>query len=343
MHPQTYLLQTGRNKPRQSGVGLGAFLLALGCAAVVHAQQAAKPAGAYPARPIRFVIAYPPGGGSDAVARVIAPRLGEVLGQQAVVDNRGGAATIIGMDLVAKSAPDGYTIGLATSNLAVNPALYQKLPYDAAKDFSYVTLLAKGLYVLAVHPSVPAKSVKELIAVLKTDAGKITGATAGVGTPMHLGLEQLNALLGVKVVAVNYKGAGPAAAAVIGGEAQIMFATYSTIAGFIQAGRVRVLAVTSAERSPTAPDLPTAIEAGLPGLVVGEWYGIVMAARTDKAHVDQLDRTLRAIVAEPDVKERFGRIGVEAIGQGPREFGAFMRSESARWEKVVRSAGIKAE
>jgi tripartite-type tricarboxylate transporter receptor subunit TctC len=326
-------------KTRQHGVRWCAIVLALACAPGVHAQSSEN----YPVRPVRFVIAYPPGGGSDAVARVIAPRLGEVLGQQVVIDNRGGAATIIGMDIVAKSAPDGYTIGLATSNLAVNPALYQKLPYDAAKDFTYATLLAKGLYVLAVHPSVAAKSVKELIALLKSGAGKFTGATAGVGTPMHLGLEQLNALLGVKVVAVNYKGAGPAAAAVIGGEAQIMFATYSTIAGFIPTGRLRVLAVTSAERSPTAPDLPTAVEAGLPGLVVGEWYGIVMAARTAKGQIERLDRDLRAIVAEPDVKERFGRIGVESIGQGPREFGAFVKSETARWEKIIRSAGLKAE
>jgi len=330
-------------KTRHRTVVLSGLVLLLISAGTGQAQQASKPAGAYPVRPIRFVIGFPPGGGSDAVARIVAPRLGDALGQQVVVDNRGGAATIIGMDLVAKSAPDGYTMGLATSNLAVNPALYPKLPYDVAKDFSYVTLLAKGLYVLAVHPSVPAKSVKELIALLKSDAGKLTGATAGVGTPMHLGLEQLNALLGVKVVAVNYKGAGPAAAAVVGGEAQIMFATYSTIAGFIQAGRVRVLAVTSAERSPTAPDLPTAIEAGLPGLVVGEWYGIVMAARTDKNHIDRLDKELRAIVAQPDVKERFGRIGVESIGDGPREFGAFVRVETARWEKIIRTAGLRAE
>lgn len=320
----------------------GIAMLALG-ELTAQAQPAAQTASAYPARPLRFVIAYPPGGGSDAVARIIAPKLIENLGQQVVIDNRGGAATIIGMEIVAKSAPDGYTMGLATSNLAVNPALYQKLPYDAARDFSYVTLVAKGLYVLAVNPSVPAKSVKELIALLKSNAGKLTGATAGVGTPMHLGLEQLNAMLGVKVVAVNYKGAGPAAAAVVSGEAQIMFATYSTIAGLVQAGRVRVLAVTSAERSPTAPDLPTAIEAGLPGMVIGEWYGIVMAARTDKNHIDRLDKELRAVVAQPDVKERFGRIGVESIGDGPREFGAFVRAEAARWEKIIRSAGLKAE
>jgi tripartite-type tricarboxylate transporter receptor subunit TctC len=327
------------NTTRHRGAALSAVLCTLAGAPGAQAQAPDK----YPVRPVRFVIAYPPGGGSDAVARVVAPRLGEVLGQQIVIDNRGGAATIIGMDIVAKSAPDGYTIGLATSNLAVNPALYQKLPYDAAKDFAYATLLAKGLYVLAVHPSVAAKSVKELIALLKSGAGKYTGATAGVGTPMHLGLEQMNALLGVKVVAVNYKGAGPAAAAVIGGEAQIMFATYSTIAGFIPSGRLRVLAVTSAERSATVPDLPTAVEAGLPGLVVGEWYGIVMAARTSRAQIERLDRDLRAIVAEPEVKERFSRIGVESIGQGPREFDAFVKSETARWEKIIRSAGLKAE
>jgi tripartite-type tricarboxylate transporter receptor subunit TctC len=317
------------------------MLMLIGAGA--QAQQAPKPPGAYPLRPIRFVIAFPPGGGSDAVARIVAPRLSDALGQQVVVDNRGGAATIIGMDLVAKSAPDGYTLGLATSNLVVNPALYQKLPYDTAKDFSYVTLLAKGLYVLAVHPSVAAKSVKELIALLKSGAGKFTGATAGVGTPMHLGLEQMNALLGVKVVSVNYKGAGPASAAFLGGEAQIMFATYSTIAGFIPSGRVRVLAVTSAERSPTAPELPTAIEAGLPGLVVGEWYGVVMAGRTDKSHVERIDREMRNLIVQPEVKERFGRIGVEPIGEGAREFEKFVRTETVRWEKVIRGAGLKAE
>ena len=324
-------------------------LLAAACSgllllsAAATAQNTSSEARAYPVRPIRFVIGFPPGGGSDAVARIVAPKLSDALAQQIVIDNRGGAATIIGMDLVAKSVPDGYTIGLATSNLTVNPSLYQKLPYDSARDFAYVTLLAKGLYVLAVHPSVPVKSVKELIGLLKSDAGKLTGATAGVGTPMHLGLEQLNALLGVKVVAVNYKGAGPAAAAVVGGEAQIMFATYSTVAGFAEAGRLKVLAVTSEKRSPTAPDLPTAIEAGLPGLVVAEWYGIVMAARTEKAHIDRLDREMRAIVAQPGTRERFARIGVESIGDGPREFAAFVRSETTRWDKIIRSAGLKAE
>ena len=320
----------------------GTALLAL-AALIAQAQPASQIASAYPARPIRFVLAYPPGGGSDAVGRIIAPKLIDALGQQVVVDNRGGAATIIGMDIVAKSAPDGYTMGLATSNLAVNPWLYRKLPYDSAKDFSYVTLLAKGLYTLAVNPSVPVKSVKELVAFLKSNTGKLTGATAGVGTPMHLGLEQLNALLGVKVMVVNYKGAGPAVTALIGGEAQIIFATYSTVAPFIESGRVRVLAVTSEKRSATAPDLPTAIEAGLPGLVIGEWYGIVVPGQTEKSHINRLDKELGAIVALPEVKERFGKIGVESIGDGPLKFSAFVRSETARWGKVIQSAGLKPE
>ncbi len=215
--------------------------------------------GTHPNRPIRMVVAWPPGGGTDVIARIICARLSDALGQQVVVDNRGGASTIIGTENLVKSAPDGYTLGFATSNLAVNPALYAKLPYDALRDLAAVTLAAKGLYVMAVHPSVPAKSVKELVALVKTSADKFNVSLAGPGSPPHLALAQFNTMLGVNLAGIHYKGASPAATALMSGETQLIFTSYPTIAAHAKSGRVRIIAVTNAKRSAATPDIPTTV------------------------------------------------------------------------------------
>jgi tripartite-type tricarboxylate transporter receptor subunit TctC len=297
----------------------------------------------YPLRPVRLIVPWPPGGGADVIARVISQKLSAELGQQVVVDNRGGASTIIGMDLLARSAPDGHTIGFPTSNLAVNPALYSKLPFDPARDFAPVTLAVNGLYVLVVHPSVQAKSVSELIGLARSAPGKLNVALAGPGTPTHLAMAQFNSLAGVTLTGIQYKGAAPAATAVVGGETQMMFTSYPTVAPHVQSGRLRMLAVTSAQRSAAAPDVPTATEAGLPGFVFGEWYGVVAPARTGVAQISRLYGDLRKVLAQPDVKERLAALGADVVASGPAEFGAFIRSEIAKWGKIVKDTGIKAE
>jgi tripartite-type tricarboxylate transporter receptor subunit TctC len=304
---------------------------------------AAQPAEAYPARPVRMVVAWPAGGGTDVIARILCQRMGEGFGQQVVVDNRGGASTIIGTEIIARSVPDGYTMGFATSNLSVNPALYPKLPYDALQDFAPVTLVARGLYVIIVHPAVPARSVPELIALVKSPASRMNVSLAGPGTPNHLGLAQFNAMLGTSLPGISYKGAAPAVAAVVSGETQLMFISYPTVAPFAQAGRLRILAVTSAQRSAAAPDLPTAVEAGLPGFVLEEWYGIVAPARTPTARIARMNAEVRKTVAQPDIRDRLVGLGADIVAGSPEAFGAHIRAEMGRWGKVIRDAGIKAE
>jgi tripartite-type tricarboxylate transporter receptor subunit TctC len=319
-----------------------AALLVLTCAAHVPPTQA-QVQTAYPQRPIRMVVAWPPGGGTDVIARIICARLSESLGQQVVVDNRGGASTIIGTENLVKSAPDGYTFGFATSNLAVNPALYAKLPYDALRDLTAVTLAAKGLYVMAVHPSVPAKSVKELVALIKTSGDKFNVSLAGPGSPPHLALAQFNTLLGVGLAGIHYKGASPAATALMSGETQLIFTSYPTIAAHARSGRVRILAVTNAKRSAATPEIPTTVEAGLPGFVFEEWYGIVAPAKTERAHLDRMNDDVRKVTAQPDVKDKLLAVGADIVAGSADEFNAFIRAETARWAKVVKASGLKVE
>ena len=305
------------------------------------AQTAARTDPAYPARPIRMIVAWPAGGGTDVIARIICQRLGEALQQQIVVDNRGGASTIIGTEALARATPDGYTLGFATSNLSVNPSLYAKLPYDFARDFTPVSLAVKGLYVIVVHPSMPVKSVPELVAYVKSTPGKINVSLAGPGSPNHLALAQFNSLLGVNVAGIQYKGAAPAATALVSGETQLMFMSYPTVAPQIQAGRLRLIAVTSAQRSIAAPDVPTAVESGLPGFVVEEWYGIVAPAQVEKAYIDKLHRATKSVLALPEVKERLVAVGADIVANSPVEFKAFIAAEAVRWAKIIKDAGIK--
>ncbi len=305
-------------------------------AGVVFAQD-------YPARPLRLIVPWPPGGGADVIARVIFQKVGDAIGQQVIVDNRGGASTIIGMDMVAKAAPDGYTFGFPTSNLSVNPALFSKLPFDAARDLAPVMLTVNGLYILTVHPSLPAKSVSELIALAKASPGKLNASIAGAGTPTHLGLEQFKAMAQVSIAAINYKGAAPAATGLLSGETQLMFVSAPTVLTQVQAGKLRAIAVMGAKRSSALPDLPTIAESGLDGYAVSEWYGVVAPAGTSAAHVERVNAEIRKVLALPDVKDRLVVLGAEIVASRPQEFGAFIKADIAKWTKLVREAGIKAE
>ena len=305
-----------------------------------HAAAAAEP---YPARPVRFVVAFPPGGGTDIIARSIAQKLGERLGQQVLVDNRPGAGGNIGTDIVAKSSPDGYTLLMGSAGpLAINASLFARMPFDP-KDLAPVTLAASTPNVLVVHPSLPAATVRELIALAKARPGEINFASSGHGTPAHLAGELFNSMAGVKLIHVPYKGAAPALADLLGGQVQLMFSTMPPALPHVKDGKLRALAVTSLKRSPAAPDLPTVDEIALPGFEANTWHGVVVPAGTPGAIVARLNREIVAILHLPDVVERLSGQGAEALGSTPEEFAAYIKSESVKWAKVVRDSGAKAE
>ena len=318
-------------------------LLALGAALAVLAPCAAA-AGVYPSRPIRFVVAFPPGGGTDIIARSIAQKLSERLAQQVVVDNRPGAGGNIGTDIVAKSAPDGYTLLMGSAGpLAINASLFKTMPFDPIRDLAPVTLAASTPNVLVVHPSLKATTLKELIALARARPGEINFASSGYGTPAHLAGELFNSMAGVKLVHVPYKGASPALADLLGGQVQIMFSTMPPALPHVRDGKLRALAVTSAKRSPAAPELPTVDEAGLPGFEANTWHGVVLPAGAPPSIITRLNREIVAILHLPEVMERLSSQGAEALGSTPEEFAAYIRSETAKWAKVVRESGAKAE
>ncbi len=322
---------------RRAALSLAATLAAL-------TPQAAAAADAYPAKPIRFVVAFPPGGGTDIIARSIAQKLAERIAQQVVVDNRPGAGGNIGTDIVAKSAPDGYTILMGSAGpLAINASLFAKMPFDPIKDLAPVTLAASTPNVLVVHPSLPARTVKELIALARARPGEINFASSGHGTPAHLAGELFNSMAGVKLVHVPYKGAAPALADLLGGQVQIMFSTMPPALPHVKDGKLRALAVTSRKRSPATPELPTIDEAALPGFEAITWHGVVVPVGTPAAIIARLNREIVAVLHLPDVVERLSNQGAEALGSTPEEFASYIRSESIKWAKVVRESGAKAE
>ncbi len=322
---------------RRAALSLAATLAAL-------TPQAAAAADAYPAKPIRFVVAFPPGGGTDIIARSIAQKLAERIAQQVVVDNRPGAGGNIGTDIVAKSAPDGYTILMGSAGpLAINASLFAKMPFDPIKDLAPVTLAASTPNVLVVHPSLPARTVKELIALARAKPGEINFASSGHGTPAHLAGELFNSMAGVKLIHVPYKGAAPALADLLGGQVQIMFSTMPPALPHVKDGKLRALAVTSRKRSPATPELSTMDEAALPGFEAITWHGVVVPAGTPTTVIALLNREIVAILHLPEVVERLSGQGAEALGSTPEEFAAYIRSESIKWAKVVRESGAKAE
>lgn len=297
----------------------------------------------YPAKPIRIVVPQSAGGSTDLVARVVTQRLDNALKQSIVVDNRPGAGSINGTDLVAKAPPDGYTLLAVAASFTITPSLRHKLPFDPVRDFSPVSQLAILPHVLVLHPSVQAKSVKELIALAKARPGELNCASSGVGTSTHLAVEQFMYMTGTKMLVVPYKGGAPGTTALLGGQVQVYFATISTALPHIKSGKLRALAVTSAKRSSVTPELPTVAEAGVAGYEHSSWVGLLAPAKTPRPVIEILQREITKIVQSPEVKALFLRDGLEAVGNSPREFDAIIRAEIAKWQKLVKAAGIPVE
>ena len=308
----------------------GVAVVPLGAA---HAQS-------YPAKPIRIIVPYPPGGGTDVVARTLAQKMTEGMGQPVLVDNRPGANSIIGSDAVAKAAPDGYTVLITLATHVINPALYTKLPYGP-EDHAPVTVLAEYPFVITVHPSLPVKNVKELIAFAKSRPGQLAFASSGNGSGPHLGMELFKNMAGIDVVHVPYKGAGQAMTDLLSGQVPIFLNNFLAGAQMIKAGRLRALAVTSSKRSSAAPSVPTVAESGVPGYVVTGWYGMMLPAATPAAVLRTLhDGTVKALKS----KEVSGRLSVEAaevIANTPQEFAVFLKAESEKWTAVIRKSKVR--
>ena len=312
---------------------------------IVATLLAAMPSWAqqYPVRPIRLVVPFPPGGGTDTMARAIAPKLSEYLGQQVVPENRGGAGANIGAELAAKSPPDGYTLLLVTVTNAVGATLYTKLNYDLARDFASITQLATTPHVLVVHPSVPVKSVKEFTAFTRARPGELTYSSSGNGSMAHLAGELFSSLTGTKMVHVPYKGGGPSMTALVGGEVSVCFATMPSAVGFVRTGKLRAIAVTTEKRSPSMPDLPTIAETGVKGYEAGSWYGLSAPTGTSKEIIARLHAEAVKVMALPDVKDRLFNAGFEVVTSNPEQFAAFTRSEIQKWGKLVKATGLKIE
>jgi tripartite-type tricarboxylate transporter receptor subunit TctC len=297
----------------------------------------------YPTRSIRLVVPSSPGGGTDISARIIAPKLSDYLGQQVVVDNRPGAGTMIGGEIVARAAPDGYTLLMGVSTLAINPAMYKKMPYDALRDFAPISQAVSLPNVIVSHPSVPAKNVKELIALAKSRPGQLTFASAGVGTSPHLSMELFLVMAGLKMVHVPYKGSGPGAVDTVAGHVALMAPNMLTALPYIRSERLRAFGVTSAKRSAGADDIPTIAEAGVPGYEAVQWYGVLAPAGTPRPIVDRLHAEVAKALQQREVREKLSTDGAEAVGNTPEQFAAYIKAETEKWAKVVKAAGIKAE
>jgi tripartite-type tricarboxylate transporter receptor subunit TctC len=308
---------------------------ALGFMATAQAQ--------YPTKPIRFILPFPPGGGTDTLGRIIGAKLGDGLGQQVLMDNRPGAGANIGAEIAAKSPPDGYTLLMGNVAHAINMSLYSKLNYNFLKDFAPVSLLASTPNIVVVHPSIPAKSVKELVALAKSRPDALDYASSGSGSSAHLAGVLFEQMAGVKMNHIPYKGGGPAVIALVGGQVAIGFATTPSVISHIKSGKLRGLAVTGGKRSPSTPDLPTVSEAGVKGYEVSGWYGILVPTGTPKEAITRLHAESVKAIKLRDVKERLDATGFEGIGTTPDEFGTFIRSEVEKWGKVVKASGARVE
>jgi tripartite-type tricarboxylate transporter receptor subunit TctC len=314
---------------------------AMGAAAVLAA-AIAPPAAAqtYPTRPIRLIVPYPPGGPTDFVGRTVAQKLSETLGQQVVVDNRPGASAMIGHELGAKAAPDGYTLLFATGGgMVIAPLAVAKPAYDAAKDFAAVSLLVISPQIIVAHPAFPATNIKELIAAAKAKPGAYNFASVGTGSPNHLGGELIKVMAGIDVVHVPYKGTAPAITDLVAGQTQFMFNSMPSVLGLVKAGKLKIIGTGGSKRSPVIPDVPTVAET-LPGFEVVTWYGIAGPAKLPRDVVTRLNQEIVAIIALPDVQKRFSEQGLEPQSSTPQEFLDFMRRETEKWRKVAQRAGV---
>lgn len=304
----------------------------------------AMAAETYPAKPIRLIVPFPPGGPADALARIVGDRIGANMGKPVVVENRPGAGGNIGMEMGAKAAPDGYTLVLAPAgNLTVNPSLYRSVPYDVARDFAPVTVLGNVPNILVVNPSVPAKTVAELVEYARAHPGQLNFSSPGNGSGAHLAGELFKSMAAVDITHVPYNGIAPAVTAVVGGQVQLMFAGAPAVLQHVQAGKLRALGVASLARIAAAPELPTLSESGFPGFDVTSWYGIVASAGTPNDVIVRLHDEIAKALAEPDVREKLAGLGADPVGNTPAEFASMIRSETIKWSKIVKDAKITAE
>ena len=316
-----------------SMLNTGFLVAVLVTAFTVHAQD-------YPARPIRMVVAVAPAGPTDILGRIIGQKLTEKWGQAVIIDNRPGGGQVIGADIVAKSPPDGYTLFMGTNTFAVNPALFKKLPFDSLRDFAPITLVAEIPLVLVVHPSVPAKTLKELIALGKSRPRQLIYASSGTSSSLRLAAELMQAMSGMEMVHVPYKGSGPAATDLISGQVQLMFGNPLVVAPQVKAGRLRAIAITSERRASVLPELPTMSEAGLPGYSAGSWFGLMAPGKVSGAIVNLLNTEVVRILKTPEVTVRITGDGAMIIGNTPQEFAAYIKADMDKWAKVIRASGI---
>jgi tripartite-type tricarboxylate transporter receptor subunit TctC len=316
------------------------LLIALALLAALPAVAQQSP---YPNRPIRFILPFPPGGGTDIVGRVLAQRLSEELGQPVIPDNRPGAGGNIGAEVVAKAAPDGYTIVMCTVSLAVSPTLYKKLNYDAQKDLAPIGLVAATPNEFAVHPSTPARTVKEMLALARSAQGKVSFGTGGPGSVNDLIAQVFRSMSGGKVLVVPYKGINPATVAMLSGEVDAAVISVASAATYVKAGKLRALATLAPERSALLPGVPTAKQAGYPELEAVLWYGMLAPAGTPQAVITRLNQAFTKITASPEARERFASVGTDTMSSTPEQFAEFLKKETARWGKVVRESGATAE
>ena len=312
---------------------------------VLSALGAVAPAQDYPSKPIRLIVGFPPGGSNDIIARYIAPKLGEALGAQVVVENRPGANATIATEFVARAAPDGYTLTLASASpLAISPHTYTKIGYDTLRDFAGITTVAMTPELVAVHPALPVRSLQELIALARAQPGKLNFASAGNGGLPHLAIELFKSLAKVNVQHVPYKGASPAAVDVIGGHIEGMIMDFPAIYTHVKQGKMRGLALAAEKRTALMPEIPTAAEQGLPGLLAVNWFAVMAPAKTPRAVQDKLHATLVRVASAADMKERFNAIGIESMtSPSPEAFAKFLQSELVRWEKVAKASGARAD
>lgn len=316
-------------------------MLITGAAAFIA--TSAVVAQTYPAKPIRFIVPYPPGGGTDIVARLVAAKMTVSMGQPVVVENKPGASTIIGTDMLAKAPPDGYTVGLITDSHAINQIFFPKLPYDSVKDFEPVTQLVFVPLVLVANPSLNVKTVPELIAAAKAKPGRINYASIGNGTPHQISMEWLKSMTGISMTHIPYKGVAPALSDLVAGQVDIMFTGTSSAAPYAKAGRLNALAVSSAKRQPSFPDTPSVAESGLPEFDFMTWYGVALPGGTPSNIVLRMNQEVAAALNQPDVKERLAALGVVGAPSSPSEFGAFIKSESLKLGRIVKVTGVKPE
>jgi tripartite-type tricarboxylate transporter receptor subunit TctC len=297
----------------------------------------------YPSKPIRLVVPFAAGGPVDTIARAIGPKLTEALGQQTIIDNRGGGGSTIGTDIVAKAPPDGYALLITSSSIAINPAIYPKLPFDATRDLAPISQLSTSALIVVVHPSVPARSIRELIALAKTRKGELVYASSGTGSAPHLAVELFNAMAGTKMVHVPYKGAAPATIDLLAGHVGLMFNNLISAVPNEQAEKLRALAVTGSTRTAALPDLPTVAEAGVAGYEASTWYAMFAPAGTPPALVERLHKEVASIVKAPDIRKQLAAVGIESVGGTPDAMAKYLRSEIAKWGKVAKASGAKAD